>query len=105
MNFVLQTVLSVGISYDLNLSTIYTISHIVCGYDSLCTFYADGRVTMIPVIQTGGPGTNDEESDPEAAQMLKQLEADMEAKKAEPQDEKDPEPEGTPKSYECQVCG
>lgn len=62
-------------------------------------------MTMIPVIQTGGPGTNDEESDPEAAQMLKQLETDMETKTVEPQDEKDPEPEGTPKAYECQVCG
>ena len=56
-------------------------------------------------MQTGGPGTNDEESDPDAAQMLKQLEAEMEAKKTEPQDEKEPEPEGTAKSYECQVCG
>lgn len=37
--------------------------------------------------------------------MLKQLEAEIEEKKTEPQDEKDPEPEGTPKSYECTVCG
>lgn len=29
----------------------------------------------------------------------------MEAKKTEPQDEKEPEAEGSAKSYECQVCG
>lgn len=37
--------------------------------------------------------------------MLKQLEDEIEAKKEEPQDEKEPEAEGTAKSYECQVCG
>lgn len=36
---------------------------------------------------------------------MEALKADMEAKKAEPQDEKEPEAEGTAKSYECQVCG
>lgn len=54
---------------------------------------------------TGGLPTNDEESDPDAAAMLKQLETEIEEKKTQPQDEKDPEPEGTPKSYECTVCG
>lgn len=37
--------------------------------------------------------------------MLKQLEDEMEEKKTEPQDEKEPEAEGTAKSYECQDCG
>lgn len=55
--------------------------------------------------QTGGAPTNDAESDPEAAKALEALKEDMEAKKTEPQDEKEPEAEGTAKSYECQVCG
>lgn len=56
-------------------------------------------------VQTGGPATNDAISDPEAAKALAALEADMEAKKTEPQDEKEPEAEGSAKSFECQVCG
>lgn len=56
-------------------------------------------------LEVGGPPTNDKESDPDAAAMLEQLEQEMKEKSEEPQDEKDPEPEGTLKSYECQVCG
>ena len=68
------------------------------------------RLPLLPELwrwfgQTGGTPTNDEESDPEAAQILKQLEDEMEEKKTEPQDEKEPEAEGTAKSFECQVCG
>lgn len=37
--------------------------------------------------------------------MLKQLEAEIEVKKTEPQDEKEPDAEGTAKSYECSSCG
>eukprot|EP00904_Undaria_pinnatifida_P004391 jgi/Undpi1/13953/HiC_scaffold_9.g03604.m1 len=65
----------------------------------------DSPSTGIDFYKTGGTPTNDEESDPEAAQILKQLEDEMEEKKTEPQDEKEPEAEGTAMSYECQVCG
>lgn len=56
-------------------------------------------------MQTGGAPSNNKESDPEAAAMLEQLEEEMKEKAEEVQDEKEPEPEGTAKAYECQVCG
>ncbi|CAM9390517.1 unnamed protein product [Ectocarpus sp. 12 AP-2014] len=55
--------------------------------------------------KTGGPPTGDAESDPDAAKALAAMEEDMAAKKTEPQDEKEPEAEGTAKAYECTVCG
>ncbi|CAM9407966.1 unnamed protein product, partial [Hapterophycus canaliculatus] len=58
----------------------------------------------IDFYKTGGPATNDAESDPVAAKALAAMEADIEEKKTEPQDEKEPEAEGSAKSYECQVC-
>eukprot|EP00752_Nemacystus_decipiens_P006823 g6125.t1 len=73
----------------------------------VATDMADDDNPALPIdfYKTGGPATNDAESDPEAAKALAALEADMEAKKTEPQDEKEPEAEGSAKSYECQVCG